>query len=147
MFVFYHLDELLLLHRLRVLERIAATGVKILVPALSEADYSPAYWQQLREIDGKGTLTIREQEMPLEFIQKHEPENRLAGRSLLMLMHFCLKEQSVLVGNEEDLFIQNLCAAFKIPFYTLAEFNTATINNKEYFEFIAELKKEKIIRQ
>lgn len=146
MFVFYHLDDLILLHRLQVLRRIAATGVKLLVPALSEADYSASYWVQVREIATQEIIVIQEQEMPIEFIQKHEPANRLAGRSLLMLMHFCLQEHAVLVANEDDHFVRSLCERFKVPFYSLAEFNAATINNKEYFEFMAEIKKERMIR-
>lgn len=141
MFVFYHLDDLLLLHRLQVLRRISATGVKLLVPALREADYSPSYWQQIKEIAGQKVIVMQEQEMPMEFICKHEPANRLAGRSLLMLIHFCLAEHAVLVANEDDNFVKTLCSKFKVPVYSLEEFNAATINNKEYFEFMAEMKK------
>lgn len=146
MFVFYHLDDLILLHRLQVLRRIAATGVKLLIPALSEADYSVSYWVQVREIAAQEIIVIQEHEMPIEFIQNHEPANRLAGRSLLMLMHFCLQEHAVLVANEDDHFVRNLCGVFKVPVYSLAEFNAATINNNEYFEFMAEIKKERMIR-
>jgi len=146
MFVFYHLDDLILLHKLQVLRRIAATGVKLLIPALREANYSASYWQQIREIADQGIVTIQEHVMPLDFIQKHEPDNRLAGKSLLMLIHFCLNEHAVLVANEDDVFINQLCGAFKVPVYTLGEFNSATINNKEYFEFMAEIKKEQALK-
>ncbi|RYE27466.1 MAG: hypothetical protein EOP45_01135 [Sphingobacteriaceae bacterium] len=146
MFVFYHLDDLILLHRLQVLGRIAATGVSLLVPALKEADYSPVYWQQVKEIAAKGIITIKEQEMPIGFIHQHQPTFRYAGRSLLMLLHFCLAEQAIMVVNEDDLFVQQLCGALKVPVYSLEDFNTATINNKMYFEFMAEIKKEQTSR-
>lgn len=146
MFVFYHLDDLILLHKLQVLRRIAATGVKLLIPALSEANYSAVYWQQIRDIADQDIITIQEQVMPLDFIKQHESSNRLAGKSLLTLLHFCLTEHAVLVANEDDTFVNQLCTVFKVPVYTLAEFNAATINNKEYFEFMAEIKKEQALK-
>ncbi|MBK0379331.1 hypothetical protein [Mucilaginibacter segetis] len=146
MFVFYHLDDLILLHRLQVLSRIAATGVNVLIPALKEADYSPVYWQQLREIAARGIITIKEQEIPMDFILEHQVVHRRAGRSLLMLLHFCLSEHAILVANEDDVFVRALCTALKVPVYSLEDFNIATINNKMYFEFMAELKKEQAAR-
>nr|WP_294899666.1 hypothetical protein [uncultured Pedobacter sp.] len=137
---------MILLDKLQVLGRISATGVKILVPALREANYSPFYWRSVKEIDRKGLIIIKEQDMPSAFILKHESMNRSAGRSLLMLIHFCLVEHSILIINEEDTFIKNICETFKVQVYSLGEFNIATINNKEYFDFMEDIKKERILK-
>ena len=147
MFVFYDLNDLILLHRLQVLGRITATGVNIVVPALREASYSVTYWMQIKRIAECGHLIIKDQEMPLKFISENERKFRMAGRSLLMLLHFCLVEHAILVLNDEDELIKQLCAELGVQFYTLHDFNIATINNKEYFDFITEIKKEQMINK
>lgn len=142
MFVFYRLDDLILLNRLQILSRIAETGVKILVPSLSEANLSAVYWATIKSIARKGTIQIKDHNIPLEFFAEHEAYNKFAGKGLLMLAHFCSVENSILIINDEDLFVKKLFLDLGLQTYSLEEFNKATINNQEYFEFMMEIKKE-----
>jgi hypothetical protein len=147
MFVFYNLYDLVLLHRLQVIQRITETGAKIFVPAIWAADHSAPFWSRITEMSDRGLIKIKDSDDCLfDFIAINEPANPLAGKPLLALVHFCKRENAVLIVNEDEVLIQEICRKLDLKTCSMDEFNKATINNIEYFEFMAEIKREQIIR-
>lgn len=143
MFVFYNLYDLVLLHRLQVIQRVIETGVKIMVPAIKETDYSAGFWMRIADMADKTLVDIKDSDNTcFDFVSENEPAYKSAGKSLLALIHFCIQENAVLIVNGEESFILEVCLGLGLETCSLDEFNQVTINNKEYFEFMAEMKRE-----
>lgn len=141
MFVFYEMNDLILLNTCRILQNIEAP---ILVSANKLKNHVSHTIVRVKEIRDKGLITIKDQDDDcFDFVRSNSKRYPAAGNSLLALFHFCRQEHAILIVDEEELLVREMANAFDIKVNSLDEFNLATINNIEYFEFINEMKKEK----
>jgi len=147
MFVFYHLQDFILLERLQLLKLIAEKGFIISMSQLVLCDYSPQINGQIENIAQKGLVEIREQDDTVyDFIENNNEKYPASGRSLLALLHFCKNGNYTLVVDSEDVFVVQFANLFSVPTCTLLDFYRSTINDEKYIEFIMELKKESVIK-
>jgi hypothetical protein len=141
MFVFYDIDDLLMLHALRLLPSI---NVPILVAEGKLQFHTYTTNAKIRDLSNSGLVTlIPLDDLGYEFVAMNRKKYSAAGCPLLEVLYMCHSQNAVLIVEENESFIRTLANVFQVEMITLDEFNTATINNKEYFEFINEMKKDK----
>jgi len=144
MFVFHNLKDLILLHHAKMLQLIVDTGVKIMVPEISRTAYSAPFWVGIDDIAKKGWVSLKDSDDTcFEFVMAHARNYRFAGKPLLALMHFCRQERAVLIVDDDETLVRTVCAELNVNTCSLLDFNRATINNNEYFEFIMEVKESR----
>jgi hypothetical protein len=147
MFVFYHIEDLILLERLQLLKLITDKGFKIYASQLIRGGYLNQTCWQVENIAQKGLIEIKEQDSSVyDFVEKYNEEYPASGRSLLALIHFCKIENYTLVLDANELIVQQLAEAFSVATCTLIDFYKDTIEDDKYIKFITELKKETLIK-
>lgn len=141
MFVFYDIQDLMLLQLTRLLPSIS---VPILVADGILKYHSPPVPERVKMLEKDGLIQlISLDDAGYKFVQGNRRKYRQAGCSLLEVFYMCLSHKAILIVGEEETLIRSLAKELKIKTFTMEEFNRATVNNKEYFEFINELRKEK----
>lgn len=146
MFVFYDIEDLILLDWLRLLKVVTDNGYDIVIPEMRLLSYSFAKRVAINEIAKKGQLTIAEQKDSLsDFIEENEEKYVSAGKSLLGLIHFCKTENAILVLNNKNCLPFNIANDFSIGIFSLEEFYQQAVKEEKYYKFIMELKKEELL--
>ncbi|OJW81532.1 MAG: hypothetical protein BGO69_09105 [Bacteroidetes bacterium 46-16] len=147
MFVFYHLQDFILLEKLQLLKLIAEKSFIISISQLVLSDYSTHINRQIEGIAQKGLVEIREQDDSVyDFVESNNEKYPASGRSLLALLHFCKSGNYTLVVDTEDVIVAQFASLFSVPICTLLDFYRSTINDEKYIEFIMELKRESVIK-
>lgn len=146
MFVFYDIEDLILMDRLRLLKVVTDNGYDIVVPEMRLLSYSYKKRTAINEIAKKGLITITEQKDSLsDFIEEHEDRCVSAGKSLLGLIHFCTTENAILVLNDKKCLPFAIANDFSIGIFSLEEFYLQAVKEEKYYKFIMELKKEELL--
>jgi len=146
MFVFYDIEELILLDRLRLLKVVTHNGYDIVVPEMRLSSYSYAKRIAINEIAKTGQIKISEQKDSLsDFIEENEERYISAGKSFLGLIHFCKTESAILVLNNKECLPFAIANEFSIGIFSLEEFYQQAVKEEKYFKFIMELKKEELL--
>ncbi|WP_316844988.1 hypothetical protein [Pedobacter psychrodurus] len=141
MFTFYDTNDLLLLQKVSILSNIE---VPILVCNAKLKRHNGQVIAQVRSLHDKGLVSIKEtSDIGFEFVLEHRRTYRALGNSFLEMIHMCISHSTTIVVNDDETMVRSLAKLFKINVFTMEEFNQATVNNKEYFEFINEIKRER----
>lgn len=147
MFVFYQVQDFILLEKLQLLKLIAEKGFIISISQLVLCDYSTLINMQIENIAQKGHVEIGEQEDSVfEFVESNNEKYPELGRSLLALLHFCKTGNYTLVVEASEVIVTQFANLFSVSTCTLLDFYRSTINDEKYIEFIMELKKEYVIK-
>lgn len=148
MFVFYDLNDLILLDTLHLTEQLYDNQVAVLVSEMKLQNHAHTTEQRIRKIAEKGYLKIiPSDDSTFQFVISNCKVYRSAGKQLLGLIHFCKCHHAVLIVDEGNTYVRGLADTFNIPVFSLREFNKATLNNTEYIEFMMEVKKQKSLNQ
>lgn len=140
MFVFYEIPDMHLLHLVKVLDKL---DVPILVPEGLLKRYEPAAQSRSRALHEQGLILIKTlDDNGYDFVNKHRKNFRALGESLLELYYLCIAENATLIVNDDETLVREHAEIFGVSVCTLNEFNLATVNNKERFDFINEMKME-----
>lgn len=147
-FVFYDIEELILLDRLRLLKIVAENGHGIIMPEMRLHSYSYIKRIHIQEIMKKGLIKICDQKDCLtDFIEEHDSVYSYAGKSLLALIHFCKTEDAVLVIDDKDTLPCEIANEFSVSVLSLEEFYRRSIKDEKYYRFLVELRKEGEIKR
>lgn len=146
MFVFYDIEELILMDRLKLLKVMADNGHAFVVPEMRLLSYSYRKQLVISEIAKRGFIQIVDQNNSLaDFIEEHESTFPYAGKSLLALIHYCQTESAIFVLDDKNSLPFLVAEAFAIPTFSLEEFYANTVQEEKYYQFIMELKKEQLL--
>ena len=141
MFTFYDLNDLLLLNNVQVLPRL---GVPILIPRGKLKRHEFATVKRFEGLAGKGYVNILElDDAGFEFVIQNKKRYRSESHSFLEMLYISKSTNSTIIAEDDESTVRSAAADFGINVYNMDEFNTATINNKEYFDFINEIKLER----
>jgi hypothetical protein len=141
MFTFYDLNDLLLLNNVQLLPRL---GVPILIPRGKLKRHEFATVKRIEGIADKGYVKIFElDDEGFAFVIENRRSYRSESHSFLEMLYMCKSTNSAIVAEEDEHTVRAAAHDFGLNVYTMDEFNTATINNKEYFDFINEIKLER----
>lgn len=142
MFTFYDINDLLLLHLTRILPSI---DVPILVAEGKLKRHMSQVIMRVRDIQQKGLVKIISLDDPgFDFVLTHRKQYRAAGTSVLEMFYMCKTNHATIVLDQEESMIRSLASTFGVNVCTLDEFNLATVNNQEYFQFIIDMKKDRL---
>jgi len=142
MFTFYDINDLLLLHLARILPSI---DVPILVAEGKLKRHVAQVIMRVKDIQQKGLVNIISLDDPgFDFVLTNRKQYRAAGSSVLEMFYMCKTNHATIVVDQDETMIRDLANTFGINVCTLDEFNLATVNNQEYFQFINEMKKERM---
>jgi len=141
MFVFYDINDLMLLQLTKLLPSI---NVPILIAEGMLRYHSHPIPDRVKMLEKDGLVQIKPlDEEGYKFVLNNKKNYRQAGCALLEVFHMCQTHNAILIVGEEETLIRSLATQLGIKTFTMDEFNQSTVNNKEYFEFINEIKKEK----
>ena len=142
MFAFYDLNDLLLLHLARIL---ASIDVPILVPEGKLKRHNGQVNVRVKDLQQKGLVSIIPLDDPgFDFVLTNRRQYRAAGNSVLEMIYMCKTKHVTMVVDQDELMIRTLASNFGVNVCTLDEFNLATVNNPEYFQFINDMKKDRM---
>lgn len=123
---------------------IQSLDVPILVAKGKLKRHDPPIVKRIEGLDEKGYVSIRElDDLGMEFVLRHRKEYRAVGNSFLEMIYMSKSNNATIIVDVDEKMIRNVAKLFEINVCTLNEFNLATVNNTEYFEFINEMKKER----
>ncbi|TKB99147.1 hypothetical protein [Pedobacter cryophilus] len=135
------MTDLLLLQLTKVLPSL---NVPILVAKGKLKYHNNNTIYKINDLGDKGLIVIKElDDEGYEFVLSNRKEFAAAGSALLEIFYLCKTNNAILIVDEEEILIRDFANKLQVRTSTLDEFNQVTVNNKEYFEFINEMKKDK----
>lgn len=141
MYVFYDVQDLVLLEKLQLVKLITEKGFCIKVSQLRLNDYTGKMVRQIQALANKKMIEIIDQKIEVfEFVEEQDEVHISAGKSLLGLIHFCKSEGLILVVDEKETMVNELADLFSVSRSTLTDFYKETINDEKYINFMMELK-------
>ncbi|HWB26305.1 MAG TPA: hypothetical protein VG738_12530 [Chitinophagaceae bacterium] len=147
MFVFYRIEDFILLEKLQLIKLIVERGFVIQLPQLRLGNFGFNKCRQLETLAEKGMIEIKEERSDVFcFVEKYNVIYRGAGRSLLALLYFCQTEKSIFIVDENETMIRGLAKEMNIQTCSLIEFYKDTLNDEKYLPFIIEIKKNGMIK-
>lgn len=144
MFFFYDIEYLCWLNSLKQLDLIEEDGLKILVPEMHLQNYGLAIRMQIQEISKRNVLDIVDYDGFYDFLLQNDLQDSIYGKGFLFLLH-CAKQQNgiVVIGDDRKSQLQ-LCSNLEINTFSITEFSSNVIRNKDYLIFINKIRSEMI---
>lgn len=142
MFIFYDLQPLITLSQLKLLQPIISDGCKILTSEYRLSYYSAPKQLQVKALIKAGLVQLIDHPEDLaSFIEEFSEAFCYAGEGVLLLMHLCKSNGSVLVIEEDEQLIIDVATYFGVKTIPIIEFYEQKIKDCRYREFIVNANK------
>ncbi len=136
-YFFYDLDLMIMLGRLALLKQIVDDGYKIITSEFRLSYFSFNKVAPVISMVLSGMIDLVEDgDDVVDFIQSYSDKFSHLGDGGLLLIHLCLKNQCVMVIDDEHYLLKDVAAFFELQTMSPKDFCSKNIIDINYREFL-----------